>query len=76
MRNVRESEQTKRAKRAGRRWANFVIRRGGTAIRPSSPIRSSFNAEKLKYQNPAQLGPYEIRMASGTKATNYEKGVK
>jgi hypothetical protein len=58
------------------RGANFVIRRGGTLIRPSSPLRSSFNAEKLKYQRHSQCKAYELRMAPRTKATNYEKGAK
>jgi hypothetical protein len=80
MRHARESDQRQnskanRAKRAGphnkQRCANFVIRRGCTYIRPFSALRSSFNAEKLKYRR-----PYELRMAVRTKATNYEKGVK
>ena len=81
MQHVRESDQrpnseTNRVKRAGRRWANFVIRRGGTATRSASLIRSSFNAEKIIIPNNPLLGVYEIRMALGTTTTNYEKGAK
>ena len=54
---------------------NFVIRRGSPTTRVEVLLRSSFNAEKLKYQRPSQLGVYEIRMTVRTTTTNYEKGV-
>ena len=56
------------------RWGNFVIRKGSTVIEPDSPIRSSFNAEKITIPKHPQLGVYEIRMAVRSTTTNYEKG--
>jgi len=82
MRYVRESDQREAIRvehadpRNQHRWANFVIRRGRPVTRPSSPIRSSFNAEKRKFKGPSKWRAYEIRTAPGTKATNYEKGVE
>ena len=58
------------------RWGNFVIRKGSTLIRVDSPIRSSFNAEKITIPNHPQLGVYEIRMVVRSTTTNYEKGVE
>ena len=58
------------------RWGNFVIRKGSTVIKPDSPIRTSFNAEKITIPNHPQLGVFEIRMAVRCTTTNYEKGAR
>jgi hypothetical protein len=57
-------------------WGNFVIRKGSTVIGPDSPIRSSFNAEKITIPNHPELGVYEIRMTVRSTTTNYEEGAK
>lgn len=75
MRNVQESDQTNRAKRAGQRWANFVIGKGSAVEGPPSLLRSSSNAFLIKLQGDRQERAYEIRMTAMILDTNYEKGV-